>query len=127
MSRSPQYNNDQYYHAKWKSIVNVMKNSNLGISRIAQAGSRARRQQRLDSDMDVIFAVARDPSRENFYPKLIQHLQNNFPYENIYPGSSYHVVHIEFKSGGKFDLVLLSETDFDYEFSQNLEYRKTNL
>jgi len=62
---------DSYYQARWRRIVNVMKTSNLGLSRIAPAGSRAKRRHRPDSDYDVIFAVAGNPSREEFYPDQI--------------------------------------------------------
>ncbi len=124
MGGSAESNNDEYYESKWKSIVNVLKHSNLKVSRIAQAGSRARRQQRPDSDMDVIFAVADDPSRKAFYPKLMKVLKGNFPYDRIFPGGSYHVVHLTFHNGGKFELVLLTEQNFDSEYYDILEYKR---
>ena len=127
MSWGPQFQNDQYYHSKWLLIVNVMKNSNLRISRIAPAGSRATHRHRLDSDMDVIFATAGNPSRELFYPQLIPILRRNFPSDKIYPGGQYHVVHLDFNTGGKFDLVLLSEYDFDREHQDILQYRRDHL
>lgn len=67
---------DSYYHARWKRIVNVIKSSKLGLSRIAPTGSRAKKQHRPDSDYDVIFSVSGNPSREEFYPELIELLQN---------------------------------------------------
>ncbi|MFW9997612.1 MAG: hypothetical protein ACFFD4_36565 [Candidatus Odinarchaeota archaeon] len=121
------YPSDQFYHSKWKSIVNVLKSSNLSVSRIAQAGSRARRQHEPASDMDVIFAVARNPSRQSFYPELIEVLKSNFPYETVYPGTNYNVVHLDFNSGGKFELVLLTEQDFDRQHRHNVEYKRDNL
>ena len=127
MSRGPQYDNNMYYHSKWKSVVNVMTHSNLDIAKIAQAGSRTKQRQRLDSDMDVIFSVVGNPSKRDFYPILISILQGNFQYDRVYPGGNYNVVHLDFASGGKFDLVLLSSVAFDAEYNQNLEYRKKNL
>ncbi len=118
---------ENFYHSKWKSIVNVMKSSNLKISKIAQAGSRAKKKHRPDSDMDVIFAVAGNPSKNNFYPNLMTVLKNNFPNEKIYPGSNYNVVHLDFRQGGKFDLVLLTEADFDNEYKNILDYKRKNL
>jgi len=118
---------ENFYHSKWKSIVNVMKSSNLKISKIAQAGSRAKKKHRPDSDMDVIFAVAGNPSKNNFYPNLMTALKNNFPNEKIYPGSNYNVVHLDFRQGGKFDLVLLTEADFDNEYKNILGYKRKNL
>lgn len=121
------YPDENFYHSKWKSIVNVMKSSNLKISKIAQAGSRAKKRHRPDSDMDVIFAVAGNPSQKIFYPNLMTVLNSNFPDEKVFPGSDYNVVHLDFKKGGKFDLVLLSETEFDKEYKSILDYKKKNL
>ena len=118
---------ENFYHSKWKSIVNVMKSSNLKISKIAQAGSRAKKKHRPDSDMDVIFAVAGNPSKNSFYPNLMTVLKNNFPNEKIYSGSNYNVVHLDFRQGGKFDLVLLTEADFDNEYKNILDYKRKNL
>ena len=115
------------YHSKWNSIVNVMKSSNLKISRIAQAGSRARRDHKPNSDMDVIFAVARNPNKREFYPKLMKVLSDNFPESNVFPGSHYNVVHINFKKGSIFDLVLLTEGAFDKEHGADVAYRRDNL
>ncbi len=118
---------ENFYHSKWKSIVNVMKSSNLKISKIAQAGSRAKKKHRPDSDMDIIFTVAGNPSKNNFYPNLMTVLKNNFPIEKIYSGSNYNVVHLDFRQGGKFDLVLLTEADFDNEYKNILDYKIKNL
>jgi len=127
MKNANSNNVDANYHQKWKSIVNVMTHSNLKISRIAQAGSRAIRTHRRDSDMDVIFSVANNPSLEMFYPKLISIMQSNFRKENVYPGSNYNVIHLDFLSGAKFDLVLLNEQDFDEQHKDDVDYRRDNL
>ncbi|MFX1329125.1 MAG: hypothetical protein ACFE91_13440 [Promethearchaeota archaeon] len=120
------YPDENLYHSKWTSIVNVMKSSGLRISKIAQAGSRAKKRYRPDSDMDVIFAVAGNPSKDNFYPNLITVLKNNFPYEKEYPESNYNIVHLDFRQGGKFELILLTEFDFDKEYKNILDYKKKN-
>ena len=109
------------------SIVNVMTRSNLGISRIAKAGSRAIQTHRPDSDMDVIFSVSGNPSKASFYPMLIRILKANFRSDQVYPGSNYNVVHLDFQSGAKFDLVLLSENDFDDQHEDDVNYRRENL
>ncbi len=127
MSKGTIQHNDQQYRAKWKSIVNVLWHSNLKVSKIAVAGSRAIQRQRLDSDMDVIFSAAGNPPKQEFYPKLITLLQSNFPEEAAYPGSHYNVVHLDFKSGGKFDLVLLPESQFNWEHQEDVDYRRQNL
>jgi len=118
---------DSYYQARWKRIVNVMKTSNLGLSRIAPAGSRSKRQHRPDSDYDVIFTVSGNPSREEFYPDLIEVLQSNFDNADVYPGSNYHVVHVDFHRGGKFDLVLLTESNFDRQYKSIKDFKRKNL
>ena len=115
------------YHSKWNSIVNFMKNSNLKISRIAQAGSRARREHKPNSDMDVIFAIAGNPHKREFYPKLMKLLKDNFPEDEVFPGSNYNVVHLNFKKGGIFDIVLLTEETFDKQHGADVAYRRDNL
>lgn len=122
-----QNTSEDRYHSKWNSIVNVVKKSNLKISRISQSGSRAKKQYRPDSDMDVILSVSGNPTRNNFYPNLIEVLKNSFPNSKIYPGSNNNVVHIDFKKGGKFDLVLLKEVEFDKEHKSILDYKRKYL
>ena len=119
---------DEYYHSKWISVVNVLKHSNLKVSRIAQHGSRARRTHSPESDLDVIFSVSGNPSRRELYPRLISVLEVNFPHDTIYPGGDYNVVHLDFtKGGGLFELILLAESDFDKEFTDVKDYRRENL
>jgi len=119
-----QKHNDEYYHARWKSIVNVMQNNNLSLSRIAPSGSRAKKQHRLDSDFDVIFAISKNPTRQNFYPKLIEVLKANFKNDNIYPGKNNNVVHLDFQSGAKFDIVLLIDNEFDKEYDSIKDFKR---
>ncbi len=121
------YPNEEFYKSKWKSIVNVLKSSNLKVSRIAQVGSRARRQHRPDSDMDIIFAASSNPTKASFYPDLIRILEANFRNDSVYPGSNYNVIHLDFSAGGNFDLVLLTEQEFDLEHRDILNYRRNNL
>lgn len=122
-----QKHNDEYYHARWKRIVNVMQYNNLRLSRIAPAGSRAKKQHRLDSDFDLIFAVSKNPIRRIFYPKLIEVLSANFKNDNVYPGKQYNVVHLDFQSGAKFDIVLLTESEFDREYDSIKDFKRKNL
>ena len=121
------YPNEDYYKSKWKKIVNVLLNQNLGISKIAQAGSRARHSHHQSSDMDVIFSVSGNPNKNVFYPELLRVLQNNFPNDNVFPGTSYNVVHLNISSGGKFDFVLLNEWDFDSQHKNIIQYRRNTL
>ncbi len=121
---------DKYYKEKFNSIVNVLKNnsSKLKISGIAIAGSRARQQQNPYSDEDIIISAARDPSKEEFYPELIEVLEDNFQHWEVYPGDDYNVVHMDDpKTGGEFDLVLRTEAVFDGQHSKDVKFRRRNL
>ena len=63
---------DAHYHAKWKSITNVMKNNaNLKIAAIARAGSRSKQRHGPKSDLDIIFTVIGNQSKKALYEELI--------------------------------------------------------
>lgn len=118
---------ENHYKKKLNSITSVLKNSKLGLSKIAPAGSRAKQEHRPDSDQDAIFAIAGDPTKKEFYPKLIEILKNNFPLDDVYPGKSNNIVHLDFRSGAEFELVLKSDKGFDKEHSLLKLYRRKNL
>lgn len=118
---------DEHYKKKRKSITNVLKNSKIGLAMISPAGSRAKQTHRSDSDQDVIFAVSGNPDREDFYPKLIKILEDNFPKDKVYPGSNNNIVHLDFKSGAKFELVLQTNKEFNKEYKSLKLYRRKNL
>lgn len=121
---------DKYYKKKFNSIVNVLKNhsTKLKVSGIAIAGSRARQQQSVGSDEDIIISAAKDPSKEDFYPKLIEVLEDNFQLWEVYPGSNYNVIHMKDpKTDGIFDLVLRTEREFDKQHSNDVKFRKKYL
>jgi len=121
---------DKYYKEKFISIVNVLKKNStkLKISGIAIAGSRARQQQSPYSDEDIIISAARDPSKEEFYPKLMEVLKDNFQHWDVYPGENYNVVHMDDpKTGGEFELVLGTEEEFDRQHGNDVKYRKKYL
>lgn len=121
---------DKYYKEKFISIVNVLKKNStkLKISGIAIAGSRARQQQNPYSDEDIIISAARDPSKEEFYPKLLQVLKNNFQHWEVYPGDNYNVVHMrDPKTDGIFDLALRTENEFNKQHGNDVKYRKKYL
>ncbi len=118
---------DDYYKSKWKSIVNVMKSQKLNIAKIAKAGSRARQQHTSDSDLDVIFSVSGNPSKQIFYPKIEKVLKHNFPNDQVSLGTDKNVVHLYPSKGGKLDIILLDSNKFDKEHGDNVEYRRENL
>jgi len=45
----------------------------------------------------------------------------------VYPSKNYNVVHLDMKTGGKFDLVLRTEKEFDKQHRNDVEYRRRNL
>ena len=118
---------DEHYKKKMNSISSVLKNSKIGLSSISPAGSRAKQTNRLDSDQDVIFAVAGNPNREEFHPKLIKILEDNFPNDSVYPGKNNNIVHLDFKSGAEFELVLQTNKEFNKEHKSLKLYRRKNL
>ena len=84
-----------------------MKSQYLNVAKIAKAGSRSRQQHTSNSDLDVIFSVSGNPSKQNFYPKLEKVLKNNFPNDRVKLSSDKKVVHLYPSKGGKLDIVLL--------------------
>ncbi len=118
---------DAHYKKKMKSITNVLQNSKIGLAMISPAGSRAIQEQRPDSDQDVIFAISGNPDRKDFYPKLTKLLKQKYPKDKIYPGSDNNVVHLDFNSGAKFELVLQTKNEFNKEHKSLKLYRRQNL
>ena len=118
---------DEHYKKKRISITNVLKNSKIGLAMITPAGSRAKQTQRPDSDQDVIFAISGNPDRKSFYPKLTTLLKTNFPKDKVYPGKNNNIVHLDFKSGAKFELVLQTNKEFNKEHKSLKLYRRKNL
>ena len=118
---------DEHYKKKVNSITSVLKNSKIALSSISPAGSRAKQTHRPDSDQDVIFTVAGNPNREKFHPKLIEILKDNFPNDNVYPGKNNNIIHLDFKSGAEFELVLQTNKEFNKEYKSLKLYRRKNL
>ena len=118
---------DEHYKKKLNSINNVLKNSKIGLAKYTPAGSRAKQENRPDSDQDAIFAISGNPTREKFYPKLEKLLKSNFPKSKVYPGENNNIVHIDFPSGAEFELVLQTNKEFDKELKSIKIYRRKNL
>ena len=118
---------DEHYKKKMKSITHVLKNSKIGLTGISPAGSRARQENRPDSDQDVIFAVSGNPNRKGFYPKLTELLKINFPKDRVYPGHNSNIIHLDFNSGAKFELILQTNKEYEKEQKSLKLYRRKNL
>ncbi|HEC41067.1 hypothetical protein LCGC14_0473910 [marine sediment metagenome] len=118
---------DDHYKKKLKSITHVLKNSKIGLAGISPAGSRAKQENRPDSDQDVIFSVSGNPNRKVFYPKLTKLLKTNFPNDRVYAGGNNNIIHLDFNSGAKFELVLQTDKKFEKENKSLKLYRRKNL
>lgn len=121
---------DKYYKEKFISIVNVLKKNStkLKISGIAIAGSRAKQQQSPYSDEDIIISAVKNPSKAEFYPKLMEVLEDNFQHCEVFPGKNYNVLHMKDpKVGGEFDLALHTEKEFDKQHGNDVKYRRSSL
>ena len=94
---------------------------------ISPAGSRPKQEHRPDSDQDVIFAISGNPDRKDFYPKLTTLLKKHYPNDEVYPGRNNNIVHLDFNSGAKFELVLQTRKEFNKEHKSLKLYRRQNL
>lgn len=109
---------DQEYASIWRSVINFLKNNTaLPISGIARAGSRRRGDYSSDSDLDIIFAIVKDPSKTKIYPKIVEKLRKGFPDAYINIGSSYNVINFK-KKDLKIDLVLRTESQFQKQVQE---------
>lgn len=115
---------DQEYASLWRSVVNFMKNSTgLSISGIARAGSRRKGTYNTYSDLDIIFAIAKDPAKTEVYPELVNKLKKGFPDASVSIGSSYNVIKFE-KGSLDMDIVLRTTSQFQ---KQVQDYKLENL
>jgi len=102
---------EEGYASFWRSLKNfLLHNSGFKVSGVARSGSRREGTHRDKSDLDVIFAIAGDPSKRDVYPALVERLKSSFNV-NADIGSSYNVIKI-WKTQISSDLVLRSESDF---------------
>lgn len=103
---------DQKYSAKWKSLVNFMqKNTGLGVGSVAKAGSRREGTPTEYSDLDIIFFIPGDPSKEKIYLKLIELIPKNFDGAKVDFGKNRNVINLNLDDL-EFDIVLLIEHKF---------------
>ncbi|KKL53370.1 hypothetical protein LCGC14_2276120 [marine sediment metagenome] len=99
------------YSAFYNSLKNFLNyNSGYKIGGVARWGSRTTGEHRDKSDLDVIFWIVRNPSKQKIYLALINKLKKTLKV-NTDIGSSSNVIKI-WKEGVTCDLVLLSESDY---------------
>ena len=118
---------DQEYEKNARSILNVLKNNGLYVSKAAVAGSRGKGTSTQSSDLDIIFAVSGDPSKNSVYPKVKSALATNFPKYNARLGTDGNVVKLDFPGLGHTDLKLLSSSEFDRQLANVKSYRRFNI
>ena len=103
---------DQKYSAKWKSLVNFMQhNTGLGVGGVAKAGSRRAGDPTEYSDLDIIFYIPSDSSKEEIYTRLIELIPGNFEGASAEFGGDRNVINM-ILDDLEFDLVLLTENKF---------------
>ncbi len=102
---------EQRYSAFYTSLKNFLyKNSGLPVRGVARWGSRTTGNHRDRSDLDVIFWIQANPSKESVYPGLVDKLKLVLKV-NADIGRSYNVINI-WKPGISCDLVLLMEREY---------------
>ncbi len=114
---------EQQYASKWRIIANYMKNNTgLRISGVARAGSRRRGEHEGTSDLDILFKIPKNPSKETIYPELKMKLKNGFRTSTITIGSSFNAIKMKLDDL-MFDIVLRTEEEFDEQVKKyKLEY-----
>ncbi|KKL84689.1 hypothetical protein LCGC14_1962210 [marine sediment metagenome] len=102
---------EQKYSAFYNGLKNFLNNnSGYNIGGVARWGSRTTGEHRDKSDLDVIFWIIGNPSKQIVYPDLIDKLKRILKV-NTDTGSSKIVIKI-WKEGISCDLRLLSESDY---------------
>ncbi len=67
---------EQKYSALYNSLKNFLNNnSGYNIGGVARWGSRTTGVHRDKSDLDVIFWIIRNPSKQKIYPNLVDKLK----------------------------------------------------
>lgn len=109
----------QQYRSKWIKIQNFLKN-NTGykIAGVARAGSTVQGGWTLDSDLDIRFAIAGDPSKDTIYSDLVEKLQNVYTYAEVEIGGSRNVINMTI-GDLEFDIILLKVAEFDRQCEQD--------
>ena len=103
----------QQHKKKWKSIQDFLRyNTGYKIHGVARAGSTVEGGWTLESDLDIRFAIANDPSKTKIYPNLRTKLREGFPDASVEIGKSYNVINMEIGEL-EFDIVLLTVKEFD--------------
>ena len=103
---------DQRYSSKWRSLVNFMQhNTGLGVGGVAKAGSRREGTPTEYSDLDIIFYIPGDPSKEDTYSKLIELIPTSFEGATAEFGEERNVINMTLDDL-EFDIVLLTENKF---------------
>lgn len=115
---------EQQYSSLSGKINNFLrKNTGYVIHGVARQGSRKEGTHDDDSDLDIIFAIARNPAKQTIYPDLVEKLSNNMGLDASI-GSSYNVINLQ-KGDLEVDLVLLTVNQFDSQCRSG-RYRRYN-
>ena len=120
----PNIPNKDFFRSMWETLVNLLLNSNFKLSRIAPSGAKIEPNFPIESNMDLIFSIENDPEENDFYKKLIGILKQNLSEQDkIKFFNKEKIVHIELGIGGKYNLKMLKEEEFDENYKSILDFR----
>lgn len=101
-----------------KKIDNFLhSNTNLKIHGVARQGSRKEGTHQDDSDLDMVFSISGDPSRDEIYPDLIDKISEILNVEASL-GEHDNVINIT-KGDLEVDLVFLPMDTFENQVRNN--------
>lgn len=102
---------EQRYARFWRSLRNfLLSSSGFPVSGAARRGSRHWGTHHNKSDLDIIFAISRDPSKKEVYPPIIERIKSTLRV-NANVGESYNAIKI-WKEGISCHLVLRTQVEF---------------
>lgn len=107
---------EQRYARFWHKLANFLRhNFGYPVSGVAREGSRRIGTHHDRSDLDVIFAISRDPPKREIYPPLVERLISGMNV-NAWIGKSFNVIKIT-KEDLRCDLVLLTQREFQAQIN----------
>jgi len=107
---------EQRYASFWRSLANFLRNNtSFSVSGVAREGSRRKGTHEDRSDLDVIFAISRDPAKTEVYPKLIEQLRSGMNAQ-AQIGRSYNAIKIQ-KDQLRCDLILKTQAQFQAQIN----------
>ncbi len=120
-------NRDDQLKSIGKSIVNVLLNGGIKVTKAAVSGSVAKQNTHSKSDVDVIYVIQGNPSNKEMDPKVVKLLRDNYSSYNARQSENKVVVKLDIPNFGHADIKLKTQNGFDHEMRANKDYRRLNL